>query len=117
MVAFLVGGVFMIIQTLAYNGYMAVNYDKIKHEVDFALDVNKDGEVNLEDVEQIYDKVSDIYAITIFRNISYALLFITLDSVSIELQHAHRWRLRSWPDCWIKAIEYKEWHPYENDQN
>jgi uncharacterized membrane protein (Fun14 family) len=33
-VAFVVGGLFIGMQTLSYNGYMAVNYDKLQKDVE-----------------------------------------------------------------------------------
>jgi hypothetical protein len=53
-----VGGVFILIQTLAYNGYIHVNYEKLQQDVEGTLDLNKDGKLDEKDLAIAYDKVA-----------------------------------------------------------
>ncbi len=57
MVAFGVGGIFITIQTLSYNGYIQVNMDKLEKDVDSIMDLNHDGKVDIKDAEVLYNKV------------------------------------------------------------
>eukprot|EP00123_Amoebidium_parasiticum_P019949 comp38453_c0_seq1/m.47354 comp38453_c0_seq1/g.47354 ORF comp38453_c0_seq1/g.47354 comp38453_c0_seq1/m.47354 type:complete len:166 (-) comp38453_c0_seq1:355-852(-) len=47
--ALIFGGVFMTFQAAAWNGYVVVNWDKVEKDVMSALDVNKDGKVDMDD--------------------------------------------------------------------
>lgn len=58
--AFAVGGIFIAVQTLSYNGYMQVNYDRIQKEMDKVLDLNHDGKVDEKDAQVAYDKVHTV---------------------------------------------------------
>jgi len=60
LVAFSVGGLFIIIQTLSFNGYMQVNYEKVEKAAEKVLDVNQDGKVDAKDAEAAYDKLSEV---------------------------------------------------------
>lgn len=55
--AFVIGSLFLTIQTLSYNGYVAVNYDKAKGDLEKLFDLNNDGKVDTEDVKIVYEKV------------------------------------------------------------
>jgi hypothetical protein len=52
-----VGGVFILIQSLQYSGYIDVNYNGIQKDIEGLLDVNGDGEFDLKDVEFGVNKV------------------------------------------------------------
>lgn len=54
------GGLFCVVQTLAYSGYLVVNHEKIKKDVERQLDVNQDGTVDENDVQNLYDKAIKI---------------------------------------------------------
>lgn len=58
--AFTLGGFFVVIQTLSFNGYMQVNYDKVEQAANKVLDVNKDGKVDMKDAEVAYGKLHDV---------------------------------------------------------
>ncbi len=55
--AFGVGGIFILVQTLSYNGYATINQDKISDDVKDILDLNHDGMVDEKDVQIAFDKV------------------------------------------------------------
>jgi uncharacterized membrane protein (Fun14 family) len=57
-IAFAVGGVFALVQTLAYNGYIVVNHDKLKADTEGLLDLNNDGKLDQDDVKFAFDKVT-----------------------------------------------------------
>jgi uncharacterized membrane protein (Fun14 family) len=56
-VAFGVGGMFALVQALAYNGYIVVNHDKLKKDTESMLDLNNDGKIDEKDLQVAYDKV------------------------------------------------------------
>lgn len=58
--AFTVGGFFIVIQTLSFNGYMQVNYDKVEKAANKVLDVNHDGKVDAKDAEVAYAKMQEV---------------------------------------------------------
>jgi uncharacterized membrane protein (Fun14 family) len=60
LVAFAVGGFFIVIQTLSFNGYMQVNYEKLEKEANKVLDVNHDGKVDAKDAEAAYYKLQSV---------------------------------------------------------
>lgn len=59
-VAFLLGGMFIVVQVLSYNGYMLVNYDRVKKDVEEVLDLNKDGVLDGKDAEVAINKLTDV---------------------------------------------------------
>lgn len=59
-VAFALGGFFIVIQTLSFNGYMQVNYDKLEKEANKVLDVNHDGKVDAKDAEAAYAQLQKV---------------------------------------------------------
>lgn len=60
LVSFFLGGVFITLQTLSYNGYIILDYNKIKSIVTQHLDLNNDGTIDINDAELIFDKVNKI---------------------------------------------------------
>ena len=87
--AFGLGGLFIVVQSLSYNGYIKVNYDGIQKEIEVhnifyilylcydifmsnlcyyfsfiliqnILDINKDGKVDNKDLQHGLDKVRDV---------------------------------------------------------
>ena len=56
--AVLVGGLFLVIQSLASRGYLHVDHQRIRNDFETFLDVNKDGEVNTHDVKAFFSKVT-----------------------------------------------------------
>lgn len=59
-VAFAVGGIFIALQSLSYNGYMNVNYGKIQKDVEKIMDLNHDGKVDEKDAKVAYDKLHNV---------------------------------------------------------
>lgn len=72
--AIIAGGIFVTIQALSYNGYMQINYDRLKSDVEVRLttsvliyynifclqtflDLNGDGKVDGSDAENALAKV------------------------------------------------------------
>jgi uncharacterized membrane protein (Fun14 family) len=56
-VAFVVGAFFVTVQTLAYNGYVKIDMEKLNKDVNSKLDLNNDGKVDMKDAEFAYEKV------------------------------------------------------------
>ena len=54
------GGIFVLIQTLSFNGYLKVDYNKFKEDVEDILDVNEDGKLDEKDAEVAMKKAIDI---------------------------------------------------------
>ena len=57
-VAFVVGGLFMAIQALAYHGYANIDNSKIQKDVEKVMDMNRDGKVDIEDAKMAIDKLT-----------------------------------------------------------
>jgi len=55
-----VGGVYILMQGLAYNGYITVDHDKISRKFSERFDVNKDGKVDSTDAEDIYKQAMEV---------------------------------------------------------
>lgn len=55
-----VGGVFCLLQALAYNGYITVDHDKIEKDFNSHFDINKDGSLDSSDLRVLYDKVYNV---------------------------------------------------------
>eukprot|EP00594_Rhizosolenia_setigera_P012245 CAMPEP_0178955648 /NCGR_PEP_ID=MMETSP0789-20121207/9732_1 /TAXON_ID=3005 /ORGANISM="Rhizosolenia setigera, Strain CCMP 1694" /LENGTH=158 /DNA_ID=CAMNT_0020637323 /DNA_START=318 /DNA_END=794 /DNA_ORIENTATION=+ len=51
---------FAVLQTMSYNGYITINFDKMNSDFKKALDINDDGDVDEKDVQEITDKTVDI---------------------------------------------------------
>jgi len=60
LLAFGLGGVFIMIQSLQYSGYIDVNYKGIQKDIEGMMDLNKDGEFDVKDVELGINKVKDV---------------------------------------------------------
>jgi uncharacterized membrane protein (Fun14 family) len=60
LLALAVGGVFITVQTLAYNGYVSVNYEKLQKDVEGHLDLNHDGKIDQEDLKIAFDKAQSV---------------------------------------------------------
>mmetsp|Transcript_3136 Transcript_3136/g.4850 ORF Transcript_3136/g.4850 Transcript_3136/m.4850 type:complete len:189 (-) Transcript_3136:140-706(-) len=58
--AFIMGGIFMVVQGLAYNGYLKVNHIQIKKDIEELLDINKDGQIDSLDFKAVYSKLSGV---------------------------------------------------------
>ena len=52
----------MGLQTLSYMGYVEVNHNQLKKDVESMLDLNKDGKVDQEDAKAGYDKIMEVVA-------------------------------------------------------
>lgn len=63
--AVVIGGFYISLQFLAYDGYVSLNVDKIEKDFNKAWDLNKDGKVDIEDAKIFYDTVS-IYILLLF---------------------------------------------------
>lgn len=55
-----VGGVFCLMQALAYHGYVVVDQEKISREFLALYDTNNDGKVDLADAEDLYAKALEV---------------------------------------------------------
>lgn len=55
-----VGGLFVLLQTLAYQGYIVVDQEKIQRDFNDAFDVNKDGNIDTADFQVLYDKMYEV---------------------------------------------------------
>jgi uncharacterized membrane protein (Fun14 family) len=54
----IVGGLgFMTLQTLSYSGYITIDHDRMKKEVENWMDLNKDGKVDADDSKLAINKV------------------------------------------------------------
>ena len=60
MLAFIVGGLFITMQTLAYHGFMQIDYHKIEKEVSNAVDLNHDGRIDADDLGLAYENLKTI---------------------------------------------------------
>jgi uncharacterized membrane protein (Fun14 family) len=60
--AFVIGGAFVVVQSLAYRGYVKVNQDQVSKDVEDYLDFNKDGRVDARDAEIAYDRLQSMLA-------------------------------------------------------
>jgi|LauGreSBDMM110SN_4_FD.fasta_scaffold260580_1 uncharacterized membrane protein (Fun14 family) len=60
MLAFIVGGLFITMQTLAYHGFMQIDYHKIEKEVSNAVDLNRDGRIDADDLGLAYENIKTI---------------------------------------------------------
>ena len=58
--ALLVGGTFFIVQSLAYQGYVKINKDRVKNDIDIMLDMNGDGKIDTKDAELAFYKINDL---------------------------------------------------------
>lgn len=58
--AFLVGAGFICMQTLSYNGFVTVNYDKMEREAEKMLDFNKDGKTDAQDMLLAYGQMEKV---------------------------------------------------------
>ena len=54
------GGVFALLQGLAYNGYIVVDQKKIGKDFELAFDLNSDGELDNKDAQLMYDKAMEV---------------------------------------------------------
>ncbi|KAJ8612223.1 hypothetical protein CTAYLR_002924 [Chrysophaeum taylorii] len=59
-VAVFVGGVFCLLQGLAYNGYIVVDQAKIEKDFNDLVDINKDGTLDSKDLQAIYNKLYEV---------------------------------------------------------
>jgi len=55
LVAVVVGGIFCLLQTLHYNGYVTVDHEKIEKDFNEAFDLNHDGNLDQGDLKVLYD--------------------------------------------------------------
>ena len=55
-----VGLGFMTLQTLSYSGYITVDHNRMKKEVESWMDLNKDGKVDADDTKIAYNKVLSV---------------------------------------------------------
>ena len=58
--AFAVGGVFLVTQTLSYYGYLKVDHDLIKEDLERRFDINNDGTIDGIDGQIVYNKFQDV---------------------------------------------------------
>ncbi|CAN0289437.1 unnamed protein product, partial [Phaeothamnion confervicola] len=63
--AMLFGSVFCLLQGLSYNGFVAVDYNKMEGKAMDYLDMDGDGKFDYKDVSLMYDKLMDVLAFNI----------------------------------------------------
>jgi uncharacterized membrane protein (Fun14 family) len=51
---------FVMLQVMAYNGYIDVNHERLRKEVEGILDRNGDGKVDTEDLERVVEEVKKV---------------------------------------------------------
>ena len=51
---------FVILQVMAYNGYIDVNHDRLRKQIEEVLDRNGDGKVDTEDLERVVEEVKRV---------------------------------------------------------
>lgn len=56
--ALLIGGTAILFQTLSHRGYVDINKDRVKNDVNTVLDLNQDGEIDERDAQFAYNKVN-----------------------------------------------------------
>lgn len=54
------GGIFCLMQTLAYNGYITVDQEKLSKDFQDRFDVNGDGKIDMQDAENLYAQAMEI---------------------------------------------------------
>ena len=54
------GGIFALMQTLAYNGYIVVDQEKISKDFQDRFDANHDGKIDMEDAEKFYEQAMEV---------------------------------------------------------
>jgi uncharacterized membrane protein (Fun14 family) len=59
-VAFMIGVGFIFLQTLAYKGYITIDWDQIKLSLHKTVDATGDGKVDAEDLKAYWQKVKKI---------------------------------------------------------
>lgn len=57
-ISFVVGAFFIGVQVLASNGYVKVNQDGLKEDVEEAMDLNNDGRIDEKDLKLAFDKLN-----------------------------------------------------------
>lgn len=60
MASITLGATFLGLQTLAYHGYIDVHHDKLRKQVEEALDRNNDGIVDGQDIKSILKDVQKV---------------------------------------------------------
>ena len=50
----------MLIQTLSYNGYITVDFDRMNNDFNKLLDINDDDEVNEDDLKELTNRIYKI---------------------------------------------------------
>ena len=68
---------FVSLQALQYYGYIQVDHAAIKKELESALDLNKDGKVDMEDAEIAKDKVMEVLQIGVPSGGGFAVGFVS----------------------------------------
>ena len=60
LIAFVAGVGFVGLQTLSYNGYVTVNYEKIQKKAQGWFDINHDGKLDGKDAEQVFTRAQKV---------------------------------------------------------
>lgn len=59
-IAIAVGMTFAGLQTLAYMGYITIDYNRVSKDASKVMDVNGDGKLDSKDFLIIWDKIKDV---------------------------------------------------------
>ena len=77
-IGILIGGFYLSLQALAYDGYVNLNVDKIEKDFNKIWDINNDGKVDLGDAKIFYEKVYIHRNRLLLCNYDYCVLYVTV---------------------------------------
>ena len=64
-VAVVVGSIFCLLQALHYNGYIVVDHAKIEKDFNEAFDINKDGSIDTQGLQALYDQFYSVVSFNV----------------------------------------------------
>ncbi len=76
MVAFGVGGAFVSLQFLSYNGYLHIDYARLHQNIEKVMDLNGDGKFDENDASLMINKAYDIASYNMPSGCGFAAGFV-----------------------------------------
>ncbi|TMW61347.1 hypothetical protein Poli38472_012538 [Pythium oligandrum] len=70
------GSIFILFQCASYSGYIDVNHKKLERDVLNVLDINKDGEFNAKDIDEVYKRVMKVLEYSLPAGSGFAVGFL-----------------------------------------
>ena len=67
---------FVALQSLAYAGYIEINHSALKEDVERALDLNKDGKIDGDDADILYNQVMEVLQFNMTGGSGFAAGFL-----------------------------------------